>query len=197
MLQLLLALLPAANAQSVTGQISGNVADSSGGALVGAAVYLTHDISQQERSFNTGSTGSFIFTNLVPGAYSIKISMTGFKNYEQRAIPVAAQERVDLHEIRLSVGDVSCTVEVLASAVHVATDSSDRSISIGLAQIADTPTRGRNPVSMIMTLPALCSHLPISRPRRATSVIAIMTLPVSASVAQGLFGNQAQEGPKI
>src|SRR5262249_33911675 len=36
-------------------------------------------------------------------------------------------------------------------------DSSDRSIAIGLQQIADTPTRGRNPVSLVMTLPGVQS----------------------------------------
>ena len=41
--------------------------------------------------------------------------------------------------------------------VHVATDSSDRSIDINLHQIEDTPTRGRNPVSLIMTLPGVQS----------------------------------------
>ena len=152
---MLLAMLPAANAQSVTGQISGTVVDTSGGAVVGAVVTLTHDLSKQQRSFATSTTGAFVFTNLVPGAYSIKIAMPGFKNYEQKAIPVAAQERVDLHAISLSVGDVTSTVEVAASAVHVATDSSDRSIAIGLTQIADTPTRGRNPLSLIMTLPGV------------------------------------------
>ena len=87
---MLLAMLPAANAQSITGQISGNVADSSGGALVGAVVHLTNDLSKQERMFTTGNAGSFVFTNLVPGDYSIKISMAGFKNYESEAIPVSA-----------------------------------------------------------------------------------------------------------
>ena len=45
------------------------------------------------------------------------------------------------------------TVEVQANSVHVATDSSDRSVDINLTQIGDTPTRGRNPISLIMTLP--------------------------------------------
>ena len=53
------------------------------------------------------------------------------------------------------MGDVTSTVEVQANAVHVATDSSDRSISIDLRQIDDTPTRGRNPLSVIMTLPGV------------------------------------------
>ena len=152
---LLLALLPAANAQSVTGQISGTVVDPSGGTLVGATVQLTADLSQQERTFTTSGTGSFTFTGLVPGSYSLKVSQAGFKNYEQKAITVAAQERVDLHEIALQVGDVTSTVEVAANAVHVATDSSDRSIAIGLQQIDDTPTRGRNPLNVIMTLPGV------------------------------------------
>jgi hypothetical protein len=150
-----LALLPALNGQSVTGQITGTVADSSGGALVGAAVSLTNDISRQVRSFTTESNGSFVFTNLVPGAYSLKISMAGFKVFEERNIIVSAQERVDLHEIHLSVGDVTSTIEVQAQAVHVATDSSDRSIAINLRQIQDTATRGRNPLSIVMSLPGV------------------------------------------
>jgi Carboxypeptidase regulatory-like domain len=148
-------MLPAANAQSVTGQISGTVVDSSGGALVGAVVKLSSDLSKDERSFTAGSSGTFVFTNVLPGSYGLKISMAGFKNYEQKAIRVSAQERVDLHDIALAVGDVTSTVEVQASSVHVATDSSDRSIAIGLQQIADTPTRGRNPLSLIMTLPGV------------------------------------------
>ncbi|MDE3168065.1 MAG: carboxypeptidase regulatory-like domain-containing protein [Acidobacteriota bacterium] len=152
---MLLALLPAALAQSVTGQISGTVIDASGGAIVGATVTLTHDLSQTQRNYTTGANGTFIFTGLVPGGYSIKIAMAGFKNYEQKAIMVATQERVDLHEISLAVGDVSSTVEVTANTVHVATDSSDRSIDINLHQIDDTPTRGRNPVNIIMTLPGV------------------------------------------
>ncbi|MBS1856676.1 MAG: carboxypeptidase regulatory-like domain-containing protein, partial [Acidobacteria bacterium] len=150
-------MLPAAYAQSVTGQISGIIVDSSGGAIVGATVTLTHDLSQTQRTYTTSGNGAFVFTGLVPGAYSIKVSMAGFKNYEQKSITVAAQERVDLHEISLAVGDVSSTVEVAANAVHVATDSSDRSISIDTRQIDDTPTRGRNPISVIMTLPGVQS----------------------------------------
>lgn len=141
---LLAAMLPVANAQSVTGQLSGNVTDSSGAIVAGATVHLIDDLSQTDRSFHA-TNGSFIFTGLVPGTYTLKILMPGFKTYEQKRITVAAQERVDLHEIALQVGDVATTVEVLANGVHVATDSSDRSVDITLRQIEDTPTRGRNP----------------------------------------------------
>ncbi len=147
--------LPVARAQSVTGQISGTVTDVSGSVIPGAAVQLTHDLSQQTRSFVTGARGSFIFTGLVPGAYSLHVSQPGFKAYDQKAINVSSQERVDLHEVKLQLGDVTSTVTVEASTVHVATDSSDRSVAINLRQIEDTPTRGRNPLSLIMTLPGV------------------------------------------
>src|SRR5690242_16870024 len=42
-----LAGLPAIHAQSVTGQISGTVADSTGAVVAGANVQLTHNLSQQ------------------------------------------------------------------------------------------------------------------------------------------------------
>ena len=141
--------------QGVTGQISGVIVDPAGAVIPGANVRLVHDLSQTIHQFTTEGNGSFIFTGLVPGSYSLRAEHAGFKALDQKGIVVATQERVDLHELRLQVGEVSSTVEVAANVVHVATDSSDRSISIDLKQIADTPTRGRNPVSLIMTLPGV------------------------------------------
>jgi hypothetical protein len=43
----LMTTLPALNGQSVTGQISGTVTDSTGATVAGAAVKLIHDQSQQ------------------------------------------------------------------------------------------------------------------------------------------------------
>ncbi|MGO9255911.1 MAG: carboxypeptidase-like regulatory domain-containing protein, partial [Bryobacteraceae bacterium] len=154
---LLLAMLPAANGQSVTGEISGTVVDPAGAVVPGAAVQLTHDLSQTIHKFTTESTGTFFFTGLVPGAYSLRVVQSGFKAYDQKGITIAAQERVDLHEIHLEVGEVTSSVEVSADAVHVATDSSDRSMDMNGKQILDDPTRGRNPVSLIMMLPGVQS----------------------------------------
>src|SRR5207237_8924853 len=122
----LLTSLSALYGQSVTGQISGTVVDPAGAIVPGATVQLTHDLSQQTRKFVTESNGSFIFTSLVPGSYSLHVTQAGFKGYDQKSITVAAQERVDLHEIHLAVGDVTSTVEVQGKTVHEATDRSER-----------------------------------------------------------------------
>ena len=153
----LLLLVPRVHGQSVTGQVSGTVVDAAGAVVPGALVQLTHDLSQTVRAFNTESNGQFIFTGLVPGNYSLRVTQKGFKVFSQKGLVVAAQERVDLHEIHLEVGEVTTSVEVQADVVHVATDSSDRSIAMNLKQILDDPTRGRNPVSLIMMMPGVQS----------------------------------------
>jgi len=155
LLFLLSVMLPTANAQSVTGQISGRVTDPTGAVIVGAPVQLTHDLSKQVREFTTDSSGAFLFVGLMPGAYNLRIAQPGFKAYDQKAITVAVLERVDLHEIKLQVGDVSTSVTVEAAAVHVATDSSDRTVNITESQIPDIATRGRNPLNLIIALPGV------------------------------------------
>ncbi len=152
---LFLALMPVASAQTMTGQITGRLADPAGAMIVGAKVQLTNDLTKQVREFNTDSNGTFTFTNVTPGNYTLKVAQTGFKTYEQKTINVGAVERVSLPEIMLEVGDVSTSVEVTASAVRVNTDSSDRGVSVTSTQIEDTVTKGRNFMLLMATLPGV------------------------------------------
>ncbi len=142
-------------AQSVTGQISGTITDAAGLAIGGVTVNLTNDLTKQVRSLTTESSGSFIFSNLVPGNYTLHVTHPGFKAYAQDAINVSADEKVALHDIRLAVGDVNTTVTIMAETAHVATDSSDRSILVNSTQIANTPVRGRDWIGVLETLPGV------------------------------------------
>lgn len=153
---LALLLLPAlCPAQSVTGQISGNVADSAGAAIPGAAVRLTHDLSRQVRNFTSDANGTFLFTNLVPGEYHLHIEHPGFRGYDQKSINLSAEERLALGQIKLSIGDVATTVEVVADLARVASDSSDRSILIDRQTIEDTPISGRDYLGILRSLPGV------------------------------------------
>ena len=151
----LLAGLQAVYGQSVSGQISGTVADAGGSVIPAASVVLTNDLTRQTRTFTTESAGAFVFTNLVAGNYSIRITLTGFKAYDQKGINVSAQERVDLHDIRLQVGDVNTTVEVQSDIARVATDSSDRAILVNTTMIENTPIAGRDYLGILRALPGV------------------------------------------
>ncbi len=152
---LLLSVLPALNAQSVTGQISGTVVDPGGAVVAGSTVKLTNDLTKQVRTLTTAASGNFIFPDLVPGNYSVQISQAGFKAYGQTGINVSANEKVALHDLRLQVGDVNTTVTVSSEVAHVATDSSDRGIAVNSTQIENTPVRGRDWIGLLQTLPGV------------------------------------------
>ena len=151
----LLALAPNADAQSVTGQISGTVTDSAGAAIVAATVEVTSDLTKQVRLFRTDSDGAFLFPNLVPGGYSLHAAQPGFKSYNRTGITVGGSEKVALSGIRLDVGDVATSIDVTAETAHVATDSSDRTIVVNTTQIEDTPLAGRSYLGVLRTLPGV------------------------------------------
>jgi Carboxypeptidase regulatory-like domain len=152
---LLLTLLPTANAQTITGSLFGSVADPGDAVVVGATVQLTHEISKQTRDYKTDNNGDFQFISLIPGVYSLKVVHPGFKTFEQKNLTISAQERVALPPIRLSVGDVTTSVEIQSEMAHVATESSDRAQNINLAQIVDTPIRGRDFLGLLKALPGV------------------------------------------
>src|SRR5207302_11361817 len=112
-----------------------------------------NELTKQVRTFSTDSSGIFFFPDLVPGSYELQIGMPGFKTIIQRGIPLASLERVDVHELKLEVGAVGTSIEVQADSVHVATDSSDRGIAVNTRQIEDTPSRGRNYLDIMRSLP--------------------------------------------
>src|SRR5579872_3060896 len=93
-------------AQTVSGEITGSVTDPGGAAVAGAVVSLVSDLDKQTRDFVTNSSGEFLFTGVVPGGYSVRVTQPGFKTYQQKGITLGAQERLSLHELKLALGDV-------------------------------------------------------------------------------------------
>src|SRR5438046_1864499 len=89
--------LPAA-AQGV-GAIGGTITDSSGAALPGVTVALSSPgVIGGAQEAVTDDRGTYQFTRLVPGTYSVRAALTGFRTSVQEGIVVNADvtARVDL-----------------------------------------------------------------------------------------------------
>jgi len=142
-------------AQTVTGQISGTVTDPSGAVISGAKITLTYALTGQQRSVVTDTSGVFTFPELVPGTYNVAIAAQGFQPYSQTNIVVGASEKVALHEIQLSVGNVSTEVTVTANEAHVQTDSSEHAGLLTDTQYQNVPDRGRNYLDYLRLLPGV------------------------------------------
>jgi hypothetical protein len=147
----LLVFMPVANAQTSSATISGLVTDATGGAIVGADVQLTNDLTKQQNDFKTDRGGRYQF-QVAPGDYTLHVAQSGFKAYDQK-ITVGQAERFANPQIKLQVGDVTTSVEVQGEIAHVQTDSSDRTITVNQTQIQDTPSAGRNYLNILRSLP--------------------------------------------
>src|ERR1051326_4483959 len=70
---------PFVSAQTAgTGALTGTVTDSTGGRIPGATVIATNTANGQTRVTTTGEEGSYRFSLLQPGAYSVKFEARGF-----------------------------------------------------------------------------------------------------------------------
>ena len=128
-----------ANAQTVSGQISGRVVDPEGAVIGGASVRLTSDLTQQVREFVADESGSFVFSSLAPGDYSVHVAQAGFKTYEQKGIHVSAQERLNLRDIKLELGEVATSVTVEVEQARVQTTTADRIQTLSQSTIEGIP----------------------------------------------------------
>jgi hypothetical protein len=147
-------------AQTTSGQISGTVTDPSGAVIIGAKVTLTYELTGQQRELVTGSSGDFIFPDLVSGTYDITVDQSGFQTYTQKGISLAVAEKLSLHAIQLNVGNVSTEVTVQASTTHVETDTSQHSDLVNSSQMTDITVKGRNYMSYIALLPGVTNTSP-------------------------------------
>jgi len=143
------------NAQVITGSLTGNVVDPSGGSVPGATVTATSDATKEVHSATANAAGTFSFSAVQPGSYTVKVQHTGFKAAELKNVNVAATDHVALGDIALQVGAVSDTIVVHEQATQVASDSSQVSAGINQDQLLNLTARGREVVSLLRIIPGV------------------------------------------
>ena len=144
-----------ARAQALLGEIDGNVTDSTQGAIVGARVVATNTETNFIRQTVTNSVGGYTLPDLPPGTYTISVTAPGFQTYTQTGAAVSpnAVRRAD---VTLTVGQVSETVAVVASAAALQTDRSDVRAEMTQQTLANVPVPiGRNYQMLFVTLPGV------------------------------------------
>src|SRR2546427_5853321 len=114
----LMGLSAAAQDISTKGGISGTVVDSTGAVVPGATVTITGPIG--ERVVITDSRGSYEVANLIPGKYTVKASLAGFKTASVSDVTVYVGKATSVR-LTLSTGDIAETIEVVGGAVDIDT----------------------------------------------------------------------------
>ena len=141
------------------GSISGVVQDPQGAVIPAAKVTLTNEAqgAGSARTVNTTGDGTFLFTPVLAGKYTIAVEVTGFKKYTQSGISLDVNDRLGLPPIALQVGTTGESVTVEAAAVQLQTLSGERAGVVNAAQVVDIAINGRSYTSLLKTIPGVAA----------------------------------------
>ena len=150
----LLMLVPFTLAQTPTGTIEGTVQDSSGASVAGATVTVTSSATGASKQLTSDAAGRFQLPFVAPGSYKVTVGANGFRSAEQNEIVVEVSQKRVL-SFTLSVGKVSETVEVQATAPVLDTQTSSLGEVVQTRTITDLPLNGRNPFALATLVPTV------------------------------------------
>ena len=151
---------PGIGAQSPgTGAVAGVVLDPSGAAVGNATVTVVDDAIRVERDAATATDGSFRFSLLPLGTYSITVKATGFTQEDLPAVAVLASETTTV-VFKLKLGTGRTVVEV-AEAVDLAqTQSSTAGRALDDKKIVSLPLANRNFSQILALSPGVVVGIP-------------------------------------
>lgn len=142
-------------AQRDLATITGTVTDASGAIVPGAKVVISELGTGQTYQLTTNASGEFTRPALKPSTYNVTVTATGFKTAEQRDIVLNAGERTGVN-IALTIGDAGQTVEIIAAAPLLQTESTQQGANINAKTLTDVPLGGqRNFLSLAKLTPGV------------------------------------------
>ncbi|RPI51135.1 MAG: TonB-dependent receptor, partial [Acidobacteria bacterium] len=137
-----------ARAQVLEATLYGVVQDTSGAILPGVTVTVTHQGTTLTRETVSDARGEFALPALPPGAYMIKIELSGFKTYENRGLTLSAGQTVR-QTFALEVGALAETVTVAESAPLIETATTAQVQSLG-EEVREIPVSRRNLQNVVL-----------------------------------------------
>lgn len=160
-----------ARAQTLYGSIVGTVTDPQGGLTPGVVVVATNTGTGLKVEATTDETGSYILRNLLPGTYNLTATLTGFRQHEQKGIPVEAGNPVRVN-VALAVGAMAERIEVVSETTLLQTEKADLSTVITSKEITNLPLNQYRNYQTLMNLvpgatPAQFQNAEIDTPGRS------------------------------
>jgi len=134
--------------------IQGTVLDPQGNAVAGARVTVTNQGTGVSRETVSSAEGFYKIPELAPGTYTVTVEAAGFKKYQEKNVPVEAEQPHGL-DVDLEVGAVTEQVEVTASAGSFQTENGSVNATIGTQEVLSLPQFGRDPYELLHMTPGV------------------------------------------
>ena len=128
--------------QTYQGGLRGAVRDANG-ILPGAEVALVNEETNAARSTIVNGAGEYAFANVLPGTYTIRASLAGFKTFDASAIRIGTQDFLTL-DLRLEVGEVRESVTVTGQTPILETANASVGTMLDRSTLEMLPNAARN-----------------------------------------------------
>src|SRR3954447_15296444 len=143
-----------AYAQSDNANVNGVITDPSGSAVPNAKVTIKNQANGLTREANSNESGVYSIPTVPPGLYTMSVEAAGFKKYESKDNKVDPSVPANI-SAALSVGALTETVEVTATASQLQTESGALGKIVEGKQIQDLQLNGRNPIFLALLKPGV------------------------------------------
>src|ERR1035437_4599489 len=138
--------------QQVTAVITGQVTDPSGAPITGASI-TARDVDRGTTfTDQTNGDGSYNFPRVPPGKYELRATAKGFQTAVRSGLELAMNQTAKA-DFAMTLGQVSETVEVTASAPLLQTQSTDVGRIIDGRTNVDLPLATRNSLQLTLLAP--------------------------------------------
>jgi len=173
-------------AQLPVATLNGVVTDPSGAAVAGAKVTLTQTTTGLKGETKTGPGGLYVFTNLAPGVYALRVESSGFTSQEFKDIQLEVGRTTTI-DVQLRIPQVGTQIIVTEAAEGVDLTQSEVQGVVTSQTIQVLPLNGRNFLELAFLIPG-------NRPAPRFDPTKTNTLEVSSAGAFGRGGNIIVDG---
>jgi carboxypeptidase family protein/TonB-dependent receptor-like protein len=140
---LLLARAGLAAQESASSGITGQVVDSTRGAMPGATVTVINTGTNAQRVAVTDAEGRFTVPNLPPATYRVRVELSGFQTTEIAALTLRNGD-IARPTVVLGLANIAENVTVVGMSPLLQTANASVTQTINQKQIEDLPVAGRN-----------------------------------------------------
>jgi hypothetical protein len=137
-----------------TASINGAVTDASGAVMEHAKVTATNTATNIVRSVDTGTSGIYSITQLVPGPYNVKIEKDGFRTVTFAALTLTVDQTATLNA-KMEVGGTQEQITVEGTQAPVDTTDAQLSNVVEHQQMTELPLILRDPYQLVLLSPGV------------------------------------------
>ncbi len=139
---------------TAAGTVSGQITDPTGAAIAGGSVTLIDTSTGASRTTTANDVGRYVFVNVAPGTYNVRVTQTGFAQALISKLTVEIGQVTNANAT-LKVGTTTETIEVTASGVEMQTMNATIGTTIHFSAMEVLPNLSRDSSTLMTLQPAV------------------------------------------